>query len=322
MRSRQRSPKSIGLLVLLFIVALVLAACGSQAGASIVSNVGDQLGQAPRGAGGDGDVGVPAASGGAAEEPAQGGGPDAAPGNAAPVEQRIIKTGQVTLEVDNVASTLGEVRSLADALGGYVGGSQAGTLEESATLTLRVPAARFEELLGRLHELESVKVVGESTTEQDVTREIVDLDARIRNLEASEASYRALLERAERIEDILSVQSRLDEVRGQIEQLRGQLQTVEGQADLSTLTVTLIPRGEPVEAVQATWDPGAQLEGALAALVGFGQGVLGALIWFVIVWIPILLLLAVIGVVVWRVALEVRRRWAVAPEPPGAEPMR
>ena len=319
MRPRQRSPRFIGLLVLVFTAALVLAACSSQAGASF-ANVGEELGGAAA-AGGDGDLGVPAASG-APEEPTQGGGPDAAPGDAAPVEQRIIKTGQVTLEVDNVASTLGEVRSLADALGGYVGGSQAGTLEESATLTLRVPAARFEELLGRLHELESVKVVGESTTEQDVTREIVDLDARIRNLEASEASYRALLERAERIEDILSVQTRLDEVRGQIEQLRGQLQTVEGQADLSTLTVTLIPRGQPVEAVQATWDPGAQLEGAVAALVGFGQGVLGALIWFVIVWIPILLLLAVIGLVVWRVALEVRRRWAVAPEPPGAEPMR
>ena len=320
MRPRQRSPKPFGLLVLLFTVALVLAACGAQAGGGIPSNVGDELAGAP--AAGNGEV--PAASGGPAEEPTGAGGPipDRDSGNAAPVEQRIIKTGQVTLEVDNVASTLGEVRSLADALGGYVGGSQAGTLEESATLTLRVPAARFEELLGRLHELESVTVMGESTTEQDVTREIVDLDARIRNLEASEASYRALLERAERIEDILSVQSRLDEVRGQIEQLRGQLQTVEGQADLSTLTVTLIPRGEPVQAVQASWDPGAQLQSAVAALVGFGQGILDALIWFVIVWIPVLLLLAVIGLVVWRVALEVRRRWAIAPEPPGTEAMR
>jgi hypothetical protein len=309
--------------VVLFTVALVLAACGGQAGAEIVSNVGDDLANAP--AAGDADGEVPGASGGQDQQPTEEGGalPGGGPGNAAPVEQRIIKTGQVTLEVDNVASTLGEVRSLADALGGYVGGSQAGTLEESATLTLRVPAARFEELLGRLHELDAVKVVGESTTEQDVTREIVDLDARIRNLEASEVSYRALLERAERIEDILSVQARLDEVRGQIEQLRGQLQTVEGQADLSTLTVTLVPRGEPVQAVQATWDPGAQLESAVAALVGFGQGVLDAAIWFVIVWIPILLLLAVIGLVVWRVALEVRRRWAIAAEPPpGTEPMR
>jgi hypothetical protein len=317
MRPRRRSPNPFGLLAALFTIVLVLAACGAQS-AEIFANVGDEL----QDAGGQPAAEIPQSSAGGEESSGEGGGPGSEPGNAAPVEQRIIKTGQVTLEVDNVAATLGEVRGAADAVGGYVGGSQAGTLEESATLTLRVPAARFEELLARLHELESVEVVSESTTERDVTREIVDLDARIRNLEASEASYRALLDRAERIEDILTVQARLDEVRGQIEQLRGQLETVEGQADLSTLTVTLIPRGQPVEAVNATWDPGAQLESAVAALVGFGQGILDALIWLVIVWVPVLLLLVAIGLVVWRVALEVRRRWAVAPDRPEAEPMR
>ena len=94
-----------------------------------------------------------------------------------------------------------------------------------------------------------------STREQDVTGQVVDLEARIRNLEASEASYRVLFDRAERIEDILTVQGRLDEVRGQIEQLEAQLQAVEGQAALSTLTVTIIPRDEPVADAQAGWDP-------------------------------------------------------------------
>jgi len=306
-------------IALLFMIAILLAACGQQGevGASAPAagdfqDVGDQL------------VGEPAASAPSADESAgelpTGGGPGGETGNAAPIEQRIIKTGEVGLEVDNVASVMAQVRGIADALGGYVGGSQAGTLEDSATLTLRVPADRFEELLARLHELESVEVVSESTTEEDVTRQIVDLEARIRNLQASEASYRALLDRAERIDDVLSVQARLDEVRGQIEQLQGQLQTVEGQADLSTLTVTIIPRGEPVEAVQSTWDPGAQLEGAVAALVGFGQGILNALIWFVILWVQIILVLAVIGVLVWRVAIEVRRRWPG--EPREIEPMR
>lgn len=303
------------LIATLLVVAAILAACGQQGAATGASSgpQGQGLVEQP--------AGQPAGSGTEDHDDA-GGGPTAAPGNAAPIEQRIIKTGSVTLEVDNVASALADVRALADALGGYVGGSQAGTLDESATLTLRVPADRFGELLARLHELEAVEVLGESTSEQDVTRDIVDLEARIRNLEASEASYRALLDRAERIEDVLSVQSRLDEVRGQIEQLRGQLETVEGQADLSALTVTLVPRGEPVEAVQATWDPGAQLESAVAALVGVGQGLLDALIWFAVLWIPILGGLAVIGLVAWRVAVELRRRLPAVPERREAEPMR
>lgn len=282
------------------ILTVALVACSSssgEAGASAPAGfVGDE--------GGGAQVPQPGASGGdgrpaTGEEPA---------GDFAPIEQRIIKTGEVGLEVDSVPGVLAQVRVLAVELDGYIGGSQAGTLEESASITLRVPAARFDELLTRLHEIDDTKVVAESTREQDVTREIVDLEARIRNLQASEESYRVLLERAEKIEDILTVQSRLDDVRGQIEQLQAQLQTVSGQADLSTLTVTLIPRAAPVEAVRAGWDPGATLGSAVASIVGIGQGLLDVLIWFAVVWLPVLIVVGLIAVVAWRVTVEVRRR--------------
>jgi hypothetical protein len=297
----------------LLVALLLLAACGSQAGDAAPGGDADRAAEGP--------AAVADESGGGDGE-ATGGGPDSPPGLTAPIEQRIIKTGEIVLEVDSVATVLAEVRGLATALGGYVGSSQSGTLEESATVTLRVPAVRFEELLVRLREVAEAEVVSESTSEQDVTGEIVDLRARIDNLEASESTYRVLLERAERIDDVLAVQSRLDEVRGQIEQLEGQLATIEGRADLSTLTVTLIPRGEPVAAVQSAWDPGAQLESALAALVGIGQGLLDAAIWLLVVWIPVLGALALVGVIVWRVLVGVRRRLPAPSTPPEAEPMR
>ena len=206
-------------------------------------------------------------------------------------------------------------------LGGYVGGSQAGTRDEPAHVSLRVPAERFDELLSRLQELTDVEVVSMSTREEDVTGQVVDLEARIRNLEASEASYRVLFDRAERIEDILTVQGRLDEVRGQIEQLEAQLQAVEGQAALSTLTVTIIPRDEPVADAQAGWDPGAQAATAVATLVGLAQGLFGALTWLVIVILPIALVIGLITVVAMRVLPELRRRVTPpAPEASGEPP--
>jgi hypothetical protein len=159
-----------------------------------------------------------------------------------------------------------------------------------------------------------------STREEDVTGQVVDLAARIRNLEASEASYRVLFDRAERIEDILTVQGRLDEVRGQIEQLEAQLQAVEGQAALSTLTVTIIPRDEPVADVQAGWDPGAQATGAVAALVGLGQGLFDALVWIVIVVLPIMLVIGLITAVAMRVLPELRRRLTPAKREASGEP--
>jgi hypothetical protein len=236
---------------------------------------------------------------------------------AAPVERQIIKTGEITIEVSNVANALGRVRAMALELGGYVGGSQAGTLEDAATLTLRIPAARFDDALADLHGLDA-KVIAEATRESDVSSQIVDLEARIENLEASETSYRGLLERAQKVEDILAVQSRLDQVRGEIEQLKAQHKDLSGQADLATLTVTLTPAAAPVQKQAETWDLGAQLSEALATLVGIGQGVASALIVFVIVWLPVLLVLGIIALLLLRGVLEARRRLpiAVSQEPP------
>ncbi len=302
-------------------LTVLLAACGVGAGGadSGVTGSGAQAGGAPaagdedmardRAALGDGAVGE--------TESTTGGGFEPGVPNALPADQRIIKTGEISIEVERVATELAHVRALAIRLGGYVGDSQAGTLDQSATLTLRIPADRFADALIALRELDG-EVISEATREQDVTTQIVDLDARIANLEASEASYRILLERAERIDDVLAVQSRLDEVRGQIEQLRAQLENVTGQADLSTLTVTLIPRAQPIDVQSESWDPGAELGRAIASLVGMGQGLASGLIWFVIVWVPVLLILAVLVLVALRGVLEFRRRVPGAPAGDGS----
>lgn len=282
---------------------LVLGACSS--------GIGEAVPQDDRADGALRDVAADPAPADGSDQPGDGEGPGAGEGRFAPIEQRIVKTGEITLEVENVAETLGRVRALAAELNGYVGGSQAGTLEDRATLTLRIPASAFDTALARLHELDA-EVVAEATREQDVTNQVVDLAARIENLRASEASYRELVARAERVEDILAVQSRLDAVRGEIEQLQAQLDALEGQAALSTLTVTLVPRAELVVTQAETWDPGAELDRALASLVGIGQGLLNGLIWFGVVWVPVLLVLSLLVLTALRGVLEVRRRLPAA----------
>jgi len=291
-----------GSLLVLLVMALLIAACGTDSAAQPME--GDDGAEIPlEGSAGAGD-----------EEPAEqaGSGPPGSEPFAAPIEQRIVKTGEMTLEVRSVAEVLGRVRALAVELGGYVGGSQAGTLDERASLTIRIPATTFDTAIARLHELDG-SVIAEATREEDVTGQVVDLAARIDNLQASEASYRELVARAERIEDILAVQSRLDQVRGEIEQLQAQLDALEGQAALSTLTITLVPQAEPVQQQTETWNPGTELDRAIASLVGIGQGLVDLLIWFGIVWLPVLLVLAAIGLVALRGVLEVRRRTTPAP---------
>ncbi len=229
---------------------------------------------------------------------------------AAPAARNVIKTGEVALEVDDVAAALAAVRSISDAVGGYVGGSQAGTLDDTATLTLRIPADRFDEVLSRLHELDA-KVLNEATREEDVTANVVDLRARIDNLDASEASYRTLAAQATAVDDVLKVQARLDEVRGEIEQMQAQLDNLSDRAALSTLTVTLVPVAAPVETQTAGWDAGAQAGEAVAALLAIGQWLAAVGIWLAIVGLPVV----AVGVLLLLVGLWLRgmiRRGAAA----------
>jgi hypothetical protein len=291
---RSASPLSARSLAILSLLALafIVSACGAAAGPGIFENVGDNLRAGPAPGAGGGDKGT-------GEQPAS------------LADQRIIKTGEISIEVPDVTRALARVRAMAVQLGGYVGGSQAGTRDEPATLTLRIPADRFEDALARLHELDG-DVVVEATSEQDVTSTVVDLEARIANLQASETQYRTLLGQAVKVDDILAVQSRLDDVRGQIEQLQAQHKELSGLADLSTLTVTLIPSA--LQQAAGNWDPGKTVSDAFAALVDVGQAVGDGVIWFAIVWLPALLVLAVIVLLALRVAPGVRSRISRAPK--------
>ena len=279
-RTSARSPAVLGLLA----AALLLGACGS---AAKFENVGDNLaaGPAPAGQAG-GDTGT-------------------ADQLASLADRKIIRKGEIGIEVSNVAAAGARVRALALELGGYIGDSQSGTLGQSATLTMRIPAARFEDALARLHAMDG-DVLSEATSEQDVTTAVVDLEARLKNLQASEVQYRALLAKAVKIEDILAVQARLDDVRGQIEQLQAQDKEMTGLADLATLTVTLVPGA--VQQATGNWDPGKTVTDAYAALVNVGQSVVNGGIWFAIVWLPGLVVLGIVLLLVMRFAPRLRRR--------------
>jgi hypothetical protein len=288
------SARTLAILALL-IVAFAAAACGLGAGQAGFANVGENL---QGGAPGDGrDLGgVPVPGTGSGQEGDEAG---------SLADQRIIKTGEISLEVPDVAKALARVRAMAVDLGGYVGVSQAGTRDEAATLTLRIPADRFEDALSRLHELDG-DVVVEATSEQDVTSAVVDLEARMTNLQASEVQYRTLLAKAVKIEDILAVQTRLDDVRGQIEQLQARHKELTGLADLSTLTVTLAPSA--LQQAAGSWDPGKTVSDAFASLVDVGQAVGDGAIWFVIVWLPALVGLGLVVLLVLRLVPGLRSR--------------
>ncbi len=175
---------------------------------------------------------------------------------ALPLDRMIIRTAQLVLTVSDVESAVQAVRALVTATPGariLAAQTRYENDQQVATLTLQVPAAAFETVMLALRRL-AQRVESEATSSQDVTEEFIDLTARLRTLRATEARLLALLERAQRLEDILVLERELAQVRSQIERLEGRQRYLAQRSDLATITVTLQPEGLAARP-QPVWDP-------------------------------------------------------------------
>ncbi len=230
-------------------------------------------------------------------------------------ERMIIRTGNLTLVVKDTAQAMNQVRDLVESMGGYVVESNAyrdqGLLR--GRMTVRVPAERFDQAMDRIRGT-AVRVESESSSGQDVTEEYSDLSAQLRNLEATETELRELLgtvrERTGKAEDILAVYRELTTIRGEIERVKGRMQYLERMTALATIQVELIPDALQKPVVEEPWNPQVTLKEALGALVTAGRFLVDALIWFVVVVLPILIVIAlpIVALVLIIRALGRRRR--------------
>lgn len=234
----------------------------------------------------------------------------------------IIKNGALAVQVTDIDAALGTASQQITALGGYAGGSdRSGEGDEAhATVTYRIPASRWEEALAGLRGL-GEKVLTERYSTDDVTAQVVDLGARIRNLETTEAAFQAIMDRAVDIGDVLKVQAELTKVRGEIEQLAGSKTSLEAQAAFSTLAVTFALKPNPVLVSQEQFDPAVEVNEASASLVSVLQALATAGIWFGIVWLPILLAIGIVVAIGLFVVRRVRRNTGDdgATPPPASE---
>lgn len=183
------------------------------------------------------------ASGGAVAADSPSGAPTSA-SRSVEAAPRVVKTATIELSVSDkrVTKVADATSSLASSLGGFVASTQRSSGDgTSATLTIRVPAASFDNALRELRKLG--KVSNEELGGQDVTGQLVDLDARIRSLRAQEQALNALLAKANTVGETLQVAQAAGDVRTQIEQLAAQQQTLADQADFATITAHIAGPG-------------------------------------------------------------------------------
>lgn len=204
----------------------------------------------------------------------------------------VIKTGELQIVVKNVQEAMDEISRYAERKGGWVVSKDVNVEEGalSGEITVRVPAQYFEEAFGYIRGLAD-KVNYESVKGEDVTEEYVDLRARLKNLEATEAQLLKIMQRAGRISDVLTVFRELSSVREEIEKVKGRIQYLEQSARMSTISVKLSVSEEllPIPPAER-WRPGYVIKRAWRSALLVLRALSYVVLWILaygIIWIPL-----------------------------------
>jgi hypothetical protein len=215
------------------------------------------------------------------------------------VEMKIIKTGQVTIEVARVPAALDQVRDIATANGGYVSSSNVYTSQndrKTGYVMIRIPAERFEAAMQALAPLG--KVLSTSTQRSDVTEEYIDLTIQNESYHNQLENYYRLMDTATEVEDIIQIQQQIDRITMSLNQIEGRLRYLDSQIDLSTITVNL-QEPEPVGG-ETSYNIIAAIN---AGIAGF-FGMISAVIIIIFSVIPLIL----IGLIVYAAYRYYKKR--------------
>jgi hypothetical protein len=239
------------LVALVIVGSVVIAACSSSsdsaAPATVETDGGERTQASPEDLSGEGAYDVVTKDGAVVFQSV--GAPD--------FDAKIIRDGRVELRIDqgSFGSSAGQIRAIAADLGGYVASGET-YIEETTDeryavgwYTIRIPSDRFDDAVNRIEQLGDP--VSASLTSQDVTEEYVDLEARLNYWREQEQFYTRLMDEATSIDDLVTLQTRMQEVLLNIEQAEGRLRYLDSRTQFASLTVGLteVPGGvlDPVK---------------------------------------------------------------------------
>ena len=236
-------------------------------------------------------------------------------------DRKIIRNAALTVEVTSPSDSQRKIVSIAESHQGFVVTSEATQRasedrtkpEVTVNLVVRVSAAQFNQVMEEIRAV-GARVIQEKVTGQDVTEEFMDMDARIKNQKALELQFLEIMKRAGKVDDALSVQRELAEVRTEIEKLEGRRRFLENQSSLSTINVTLQP---PMQIVNATgfWY---SVRSAFSDGFDVAADIVLFLIRAIVALLPILVLIVLPLALLVKLGVKVVRRRRPVAEPVSA----
>ena len=202
----------------------------------------------------------------------------------AQVNRKLIRNFDVNIETKEFDGVLSGIQAKVQELGGYIeqssldgGSAYYSHYNRYSDMTVRVPTDKLDSFIANVKETANVTYISEST--EDITLRYVDTESRKIALETERDRLLELLEKAETVEDIITIESRLSEVRYELESYASQLRTYDNQVDYSTVHISIreVDRETKVEP-KTFWEEVTEEFGD--SLYDMGRGFRNFAIWF------------------------------------------
>ena len=242
-----------------------------------------------------------------------------APSSAQDLDRKIIKTSNLIVVVESADTAIFRFTGIVSDFGGYIVSNRVYSDNNlrGATMVVAVPVERFEEALNLIRGVPK-EIIQDFISSSDVTEQYVDLEARLKNLEATAIRIRELLTRADTVEDALKINLELSNIESQIEQIKGKLNALSARTSFSTITIDMrepapTPTPSPTPTVTPSptsiaWRPDETVSRAVQTQNSLLRGLGDTLIWVGIVLLPYLIAALLIGLLVRWFVLKTRRK--------------
>jgi hypothetical protein len=234
--------------------------------------------------------------------------------NAATSNRKLIRNASLSVETKEFDTLIAGLSDKIKGLGGYIedmSGNYGSKYSDyryskSAHITARIPADKLDEFINSVGE--QANITSKSESVRDITLDYVDMESHKKMLKEEQDRLLKFLDEAETIEDIITIEDRLTNVKYQLESMESQLRTYDNKIDYSTVNIdveevidyTIVTENEKTPVERMT-------EGFKESVHNIAVGLREFGIWFV-VKLPYIILIAVIGVIAALIARAISKR--------------
>lgn len=150
-------------------------------------------------------------------------------------EKKLIKTGNINLEIENLSESIVKVEEWISSYGGYI--SNSSNSEKNAWFNIKIPSSKFDDAMNSACSLG--KVLNHSENTEDVSEQYYDLASRLQNKKTMKSKLEGYLSNAKDIKDLLEIERELNSVISDIDSMEGRLKRLSNQVEYSTITINL-----------------------------------------------------------------------------------